>query len=201
MRVFLLLLCLLLPAHAGAAAINHAYTEVATVQTTASTTYVDVPGASIASSEFTAGKKYLLVVDAQFRNDTATAQASLQVVHGSTAFGESAITHQFSAAPTTPVRNGYRFVTVWTAVAGEGITAQFKASANTAECNFVTLFKLTLSDDLTENTDWFSAESATDATITTAGVAGASVSFTPAAGNDWLVLSYAQVDITSTSSS
>ena len=43
-------------------AIEHKVVRQTTLQTTTSTTYVDVPGAKIPVAELTIGKKYLLVV-------------------------------------------------------------------------------------------------------------------------------------------
>jgi hypothetical protein len=178
------------------AAIAHAFTEQNTAQTTTGTAYGDVTGASIASGSFVAGKKYLIFITAQVSNNTAGEQVGLIATHGTTDFAESELVFDVISANE---RATYGWFTVWTAVSGEGIKLRFKASAGTSAADQIAIFAMNLSDNLTENTDWFFNERATDDALTATPVVGASITFTPeTASQDWLVLSYAQVDPTAT---
>jgi hypothetical protein len=172
------------------AAINHAFTEQNSNQTTTSDTFVDVTGASISSGSFTAGKKYLLYITAQLGNATAGAFTGVQTVHGSTVFAESA--SGFLAIANNN-RTVYVFMDVWTAVSGEGIKLQFADVGGTASLDHISMLAINLSDDLTEGTDWHYNERTTDDTLSGTPTAGAAVTFTPGtAGHDWLVLTTAQ---------
>lgn len=190
-----LALLILFASSAFAAAIDHTFVEQNTQQSTTSATYVDVTGASIASGNFTAGKKYLISVTAQLV-DSANTRAFLQVVHGSTAFAES----EAAVGRSASAYYAYGFITVWTAVSGEGIKLQFhNDGTNSALVDQIAMLAINLSDDLTENTDWLFAERSIDDTLSTTFLDGASITFTPGtAGQDWLVMSYMQSDVAST---
>ncbi|HYV08445.1 MAG TPA: hypothetical protein VEL81_02575 [Thermoplasmata archaeon] len=167
--------------------VDHTFVEQTTRQTTTSLPYVDITGASIASSSFTAGRKYLLVFTGQLDSASTTRNAYIQALHGTTAFSGS----EFSVQTTdTASRYSYYWFTVWTAVSGEGVKLQF----HTEQTGFiigadqVTMFKLDLGD-LTENTDWFFNENTVGDTIAGSTWDGlASVTFTPSAASNWLVM-------------
>lgn len=196
MLYFILAIVALLthPTTAQAAAIGHASAEVNTNQTTSSTTFVDVTGATIASGSFTVGKKYLIYITAHV-GYMAGDGTEVQVIHGSTAFSGSGQWVSFAADTN---RHNYTFMTVWEAVSSEGIALQYRSrlgGANTASANFVSIFVMNLSDDLTENTDWHFNEVSADDAMSTAFEDGAAVTFTPTtASHDWLVLGNIQVD-------
>jgi hypothetical protein len=176
------------------AEIAHAFTEQNTNQTTSSISYVDVTGANIASGNFTVGKKYLLYITAQLANSLGNRQAYLKVLHGSTDFAESESNREQVGAG---VRRTYTFLTVWTAVSGEAIKLQFHASNpdETVGVDQVAMLAINLSDDVTEDTDWFFNERSTDDTLSGTPTDGASITFTPGtASDDWLVLVTAQYD-------
>ena len=182
---------------AQASTIDYAFTEVNTQQTTTNGSYVDVPGGSIASGNFTAGKKYLIYITAQMAHSDAFLPLAVRTVHGSTAFAESESQQEIYAADSTVI---YSFVTVWTAVASEGIKLQFRDffGGDTAKIDQIAMLAINVSDDLEENTDWFFAERGNDDTLGSTPTDGASITFTPAkAGDDWLVLTHAQYDIVS----
>jgi hypothetical protein len=185
-------------AGADAATIAHAFTEVNTAQTTMSGTLVDVPGASIASENFVAGKKYLLYVTAQITNQTATDSVELVALHGTTPFddalGGSGGSHAVFSTASASMQWAYGWFTVWTAVSGEAIKLQFRTPGElgTAQVDRIAMLAINLSDNFVENTDWAFAEDATDVTLTTAFTDGASVTVTPAGASDWLVLTSAQ---------
>lgn len=191
-----LLLSLLAPP-AFAAAINHPFTEVNSIQTTTSASYVDVTGAAITSGNFTAGKKYLLYITVQVW-DNANGLWWMQTLHGTTAFAESEA--NLLSTGTNTYAYTYTFMTVWTAVASEGIKLQYKVTGTTPTLtvDFVSMLALNLSDDVVENTDWFTATRTTDDALSTTPTDGASVTFTPSGASDWLVLTYAQHDSTGT---
>lgn len=177
------LLLSLSPATSHAASVAHAFAEVASDQTTSSTTFTACTGASLADTSFTASKKYLLFLTAQM-SYTLGDGTEVRVVHGSTAFDGST---SWVDASSTGWRQTYPFMRVWTAVSSEGVTLQFRSrtgGANTAYCNFASLFAMNLSDDLTENTDWFYNELSTDDVMSTSYEDGATI--TVPAGTWWV---------------
>jgi len=188
MIVLLLMLALLVPSLGHAAAIEHAHASISSDVTTSSNTFTDVTGVTLASGNFTTGKKYLVDITAQCTY-TSGDGTEMRVVHGSTAFDGS---QAWVNASSTDWRQTYHFMTVWTAVSAEGVALQFRSrtgGANVAKCNFGDIFVMNLSDDLTENTDWHFAEVSADDAMSTAYEDGASITFTPAtASHDWLIL-------------
>ena len=172
------------------AEIAHAYVEQLTQQTTTSASFVDVTGMSITSASFVAGQKYLIMVSGYTQHAASTDEGQVQMVHGSTAFADSNVRHNQQTATANQVRQ-YFWFTVWTAVASEGVKMQFLANAGTMKVNQTTLFVMRLDADLTENTDWFYNENGTDTVLSTtdSSTNNASVTFTPVASHDWLVLS------------
>ena len=190
LHILLAALILFLPSLVRAAAIEHASASVTSNVTTSSTTFVDVTGATLTSSSFTTGKKYLLLCTAQM-GATSSDGTETQFVHGSTAFAGSGSWNPFGL---TGVRNIYPCLEVWTAVASEGVAIQYRSrlgGANVASANFAHLFAMNLSDDLVENTDWFYNAVSADDAMSTSYENGASI--TVGAG-DWLVIGNIQVD-------
>lgn len=175
------------------AAIAHTFVEQNTKQVIASATYVDITGAAITSGNFTTGKKYLIYVTAQ-TNEDSTGRLGIQLVHGSTAFAESETLFADSAARYIVAP----FLTVWTAVGGEGIKLQAKVSGGNVDIDNISIFTMNLSDDLVEGTDWAYAERTTDDALSTTPTNGAAVTITPSGASDWLVLSTSQIDYTDT---
>lgn len=171
--------------------IDHVFVEQTTQQTrTGSTAYGDISGATISSSNFTAGKKYLLVVNAWVSKNTTGTRAAIKTVHGSTDFSTSVMVLE---PQTTTSWHPYTWFTVWTAVSGEDIKLQFatpNSSAQTVRADQITMLAINLSDDLTENTDWyFSEDTSGPTTYTTTMTDRASVTFTPGTASDsWLVM-------------
>lgn len=183
------------------AAIAHTFTERNTVQTNNTTTFAAVTGIAQASSNFTVGEKYLIIATAQTGAAT-TVWTDIHVLHGTTAFEGSLVTLAMLDATQ---KETYSFMTVWTAVSGEGLTMEFRgnpssgASNNTV--NFVSLLSIQLSSTLTENTDWFFNESTADQALTTGSTQydGGSVTFTPGtASQNWLVIAHANYTRSST---
>ena len=170
---------------ARATAIDHFSVSQNSIQSMTSS-FVTVSGMSIASGSFTTGKKYLIVATAQTTAVAGCAAAEVKLRHGATDFGLSAqnINHC-----NVNVWATYGFMTVWTAVASEGIDMQVTSASSDGKIDQAHIQVINLSDDLVENTDWFTAtESANTALSATPGD-GCSITFTPgSAGKDWLVL-------------
>jgi len=196
-RWLLAIALLLCPQFLNAAEIAHSFTEQNTAQTTTSGTFADVTGADIADTEFTADDKYLIYITAQ-AGESSSGRNDLQVMHGSTAFAASlGNINQWSV-----LHYGvYNYMVVWTAVDMEDINIQMKATAGTASLDHISLLAINLSNDVTENTDWFSATRADDDSLSTTPTDGASITFTPTAGHDWLVLTNSILDLDSTTTS
>lgn len=189
-----------------ASELTHASTTQTTRQTTTSTTYSDVTGASIGSSNFTAGKKYLLIFTAVADSSTDTNSLFVRAVHGSSTFGtsRSEMSHEVDGA--TPANNKvqYTWFHVWTAASGEAVKLQFKTetmTSTTVGIDHIAMSAIKLSDDFIENVDWFFNENETNTSITgsDSSTNNAIVSITPRASSDWLVMSCARIAPASTS--
>jgi hypothetical protein len=175
------------------AAIPHTFVEQNTDQTTTSTSYVDISGASITSANFTVGKKYLLFATAQIREATSGTMG-VRLVRGSTEFaGSESVDNLGNGAG---LRRTWSFFTVWTAAA-EDVKIQFRSTGGeTVNADQLFLLAIQLSDNLTENTDWcYSATTPNDG-LTTTFADGASCTVTPATASNWLVLTLSRIDIT-----
>lgn len=172
--------------------IAYAFTEKNTATDNTSASYADLTDCAIADTSFTAGKRYLVLVTAQYANVSAGAYAGLRTLHGSTAFAESE--HEHSCASASEYIS-YAWMTVWTAVASEGIKLQGITSGGTTQrVNYVSILAMQLDDYLGENTDWFFHERSTDDVLSTTPTSGATVTFSPASASDWLVISSAQMN-------
>ena len=179
------------------AEIAHTAVEQLTEQThTGDTLWTDIPGASIASGNFTVGKKYLLIAHC-LKQYNESGLAGFKVLHGSTDFASSDA--QFPPDSGVAAYYPYFWWTVWTAVSGEAVKMQFKVddNARTVKARRITLFAMNLSDDLTEGTDWDFAENSTvtDLSTTWSTTNNAAITFTPgSAGDDWLVMTRTRID-------
>jgi hypothetical protein len=171
--------------------------EKTTRQPATGTAWTAVTNASISSSFFTAGKKYLIVANAQVDGSAVTAAAKTKVTHGSTDFADSVDSLEPDAVG---VRYTYTWWTVWTAGSSEGISMHISSAtaAGITGIDLSTLMAIKLSDDLVENTDWFFAENSTATTLTTSESSSnnASVTFTPSEAGNVLVLSRARFTLT-----
>jgi len=184
--------------NAYAAELSHTFVEQFVGPSTFSTTYEDITNAYITSGNFTEGKKYLLIFAADMGGSSLARDPYIMAVHGTTGFEGSELAFE---PMSNTVYYTYFWYTVWTAVAGEGVKLQYKTedSAEFAQVITPTLTSIKLSDDLTENTDWFFNENATDTTLRASyGTTGnATITFTPNGTDDWLILATAQLDPTS----
>lgn len=167
---------------------------VTSAQSDATSSWTNVTGASIpsggGSGQLVVGRKYWITVFAQQRGDAGGQVAFGRLLHGSTAFAESEQVQDGSDGTT---RLLYQFQTVWEAVSGEGLQFQHMASSGqTVNSDQVVVLALDLSE-LTENTDYFWNELATDGGLSTTPLNGATVTFTPGSSDQYLVSTYAQI--------
>ncbi|MGH9909053.1 MAG: FG-GAP repeat domain-containing protein, partial [Nitrososphaerales archaeon] len=177
--------------------IPYVFVEQTTRQTTTSTTYGDITGASIASGSFTAGKKYLLVFTALLDvNSASSVDGYIKAQHGSTDFAGSEMVVE---PESTTTRTTYTWFTVWTAVASEGVKLQFRSgtSGTTVGADQITIFAMDLSTNLRENRDWYynSNSVATNIPFAWTTTNNAQITFTPIEANhDWLVMGTSRAD-------
>src|SRR3972149_4896216 len=137
--------------------IPHAFQFISSAQSTGSTTFTNVPGAYIKSSNFTAGHKYLLYITAIATGSGAADSDlfSIRASHASTGFAESKWLFSPDAL-VPPGSHQYAWFRVWTAIAGENINLQFNAqSGDTITVDQVTMFSMDLSERFIENQDWY----------------------------------------------
>lgn len=193
------ILSLCLPGTIRATAIENHYTEALSAFTRTGTdgdSWADITGASIASGNFTAGKKYLLIITVLSVSATADEPSSLRIVHGSTAFDSSVHQHPQGGGN---VHNTYFWFTVWTAISAEDIKVQLSripGAAASVTARQVVMFAMNLSDDLVENTDWAFQEVIADTSLGTSDSTSnnASITLTPGtASHDWLVMSLSRI--------
>lgn len=185
------------------AEIAHDFVEQTTKQThTGDANWTDITGASIADTEFVTGRKYLLVMTCVFDSTNVNQNASVRTLHGTTAFASSEMSMEPRSSPNQ--YHQYMWFTVWTAVASEGVKMQFKieSGSHTVGADQVTLFSMEISEDLTEDTDWFFNENTTSTSLTSSWSTtnNATRTFTPGVANDhWLVMTRSQITPGSTS--
>ncbi len=151
------------------------------------TVYTDIIGATIDSGNFTTGNKYLILLDGYIRMDGVT-RMDIQALHGSTVFPDSIqLGDRVGFEWAT-----YSWFTVWTAVSGEGIKLQWKSSSanNDLRMDEYSLISIEISEDLTENTDWFYDNVTASTALTTSWSTSnnAEITFTPSETSDWLVM-------------
>jgi len=169
------------------------YVEQATEQSSTSSSFGDITGASIASGDFTAGNKYLIIVAALMKSSSASESVALRMVHGTTEFAGSV--HHWEPDDLN-ARYWYTFMVVWTAVSGEAVTLQMRReTTNTVSADQINMLKLKLSDDFTEDTDWFFNEVVSDTTLTTTFATKGTVTFTPGSAGDYLIIARAEATL------
>ncbi len=161
--------------------------------------YTDISDATIGDAIFTSGDTYLLVVNAQLNGTAIGNLYSLKVQHGSTDFASSEVIHD--PAATAVHYFNYTWFTTWEAIDSEGIKLQFRTttSTETVSSDFVSLFAMNLSNDLTKDTDWHYDENSSASTINisyTGDPTDSAITFTPDnADEDWLVMAYNRIAV------
>jgi hypothetical protein len=160
-------------------------------------TWQEVTEYQIDSSNFAAGKKYLIVINFSINTGLDNNQnAMVRVLHGSTPFPDSTYRNETRRNNGAHVGHGYQYWTVWTALSGEDIhieVTQPTATSVTVRTEEYEAVVMNLEDGLTENTDWFYQTETHSGNLPTSwGVApgiGASITF-DGGGNDWMILAF-----------
>ena len=172
------------------AATAHADTKQTTQQTVTGTTWVTK--VTIASSNFVANAKYLILCFAQLDGDTDGDEYDFRLADGAgTVLSNSTSINEFLVA-ASEVNSTYGYFHVWTHPAtAQDLNFQMRVSVGggTGLADSISMVAIRLDADLTENTDWFSNEDTSGASHTTTMVDRASITFTPGNnGDDWLVI-------------
>lgn len=189
----LLLLCGLWPSPSHAAAIRHASTEFTTNITTTSTTYVAATGGSVTAAQLTAagisvGDTVAIIITGQI---TGTSAAwFVRYLHGATAF-DGLVNHDMGTQGAFGRRKTFSYFTTWDVVASEDIIVNWKVGAGEGGMDQLSIVVLDLED--LASTDWAANDHATDDTLTTTPLAGATVTFTPTAASNWVVMAWSQI--------
>src|SRR3990172_3038984 len=166
--------------------------------TSASTTWVE--GASIAAGSFTTGKEYLIIAIEKIRTSAGTTDRGSRLVHGATPT-------EFTDADTwmDPVVSSERLSVGWLTRftqpnPTEAIATQFnrKEGAGTITHMFSSIIAIKLSDDFTENTDFFWNEATGDVADAASMTSRAAITFTPNGRDRWLIIGQASWDIANT---
>lgn len=152
-----------------------------------STTWVDV--ATIASGDFTAGHKYLILAAAFVRHASSANEVRMRLVHGTTPteFTDASLAYELTSN-TQETNPGW--MTVYTQPGTtEAVTLQVSVSAtNTATVEWGGILAIDLDTGLTENTDYWYNEVTSDYSTTSTNTAQASVTFTPNGTDTFLLL-------------
>jgi hypothetical protein len=149
-------------------------------------TYTDC--ASIAAGSFTADKEYLIIGVALLECAGGANEHHVRLVHGSTNFTDA------DAVIDPPAANGGAVLS-WMyrlsqGASPEAVTIQAAGEAVVATVLGSQVFALKLSDDFTENTDYFWNEVTADYTTTATPTAQAAATFTPNGTDDWLIIGH-----------
>lgn len=173
----------------------HSFSETTTISSLVGTTYTTIH--THAASNFVAGGDYIIVVKAKLFGESTTGLVQIKVVHGSTDFADSEhliIPATASAGADFPTP--YAWFVRWTAVDTEDILVQIRGAGAPSEANANQVHVVAMRlDGLTEDADYWYDDVATDTALSVAGIDGATISLTPAAGTDLWVLAFGRVDI------
>ncbi len=176
------------------AAADHEITRVTTAQTTTSTSYGNISGASISNTNLTAGTEYLIQVSASIKISSAGQLMGVRVTHGSTPTVFDDSTHE-QETNTSDRYYPYHYFTKWTAVSGEDINVQFRTGnvshTVTADQIVITAIELT-------NVNYHHNKVTTDDTTSTTWTSGASTSFSVSSDDKILVLARGRYENLST---
>lgn len=156
---------------------------------TGDTNYTDIPGDSLASSNFVPGKEYLLLVRRRLK--ITGSELGMKVLHGSTDFSES-IQEGNIFSPTNSIHYGW--FTLWTAISGEGIKGQYltEDAGQTVGVETPRILAVEMSQHLLRGRDYFFNEDSGSQLLGTGFTAGATLTFTPPAPGRYLVWAYDQ---------
>jgi hypothetical protein len=181
------------------AEITHSFVEQTTRQPVTSTTYTDVPGVVMDSSNFTPNQDHLVIVTAQMDMSTNSDVGSIRIVRGTTptVMTGSEASMENPSLTDLEYRMPYQWWVIINTPTAETVKMQVKASAGTVGVDLITISMIRLSPDLTVNVDYKHSLNSTATSFTSLGTDlatnNASVSITPAdAGHKWLILGKAR---------
>lgn len=177
------------------AAINNHNTVQSTRQTSNSGTYVTA--VSDPAANYETNSTYFVLVTASVGGADTAAIFHYRMVQGGTPIADS---EMILEPRTSTFRNYIKYA--WFGIITQGGTADdidFEFHSNgTAQVNAdsISIVAIRLDADLVEDTDWRQADFATDQEHTATPVTRVTETFTPAtAGDDWLILGFAQIAI------
>lgn len=172
------------------------YAEDVAATVATDTNWVDV--ASIPASSFTAGKKYLILANQVSSTATSSQEARVRLVHGTTPTVFDDASCAYEAVAATEHETSYMFFFTQPGTA-ELVKLQISGSSTTDVINILSqIIAIKLSDDFTENTDYFLNELLTDYTMTSTPTAKAiTSSFTPNGTDRWLFIGHMIYDVVS----
>ncbi len=164
---------------------------------------VNVTDSIIPASDFTTGRDYLIMFNVDLAGSSAAQEVNFRLMHGTTSFHETTesedqIKIEMAVGSTGLNAYGLSFVTVWEAVAGEDVYLQgYMDGTATFSVSNRNLIAIEISEELTENTDWFYNANTSDEDLTTTWQTNdlATITFTPDNDGDmWLVMGQNIVD-------
>ena len=159
--------------------------------------------AHIASTFFNTDDEYLIIATCQFGCDSGQEKADVRLVHGSTEFDGSLRRHEFAARkPGLDYGySSYMYMTMYAPSTAEVVKIQYRrqdSDAVDARLDQVCIFVINLTEDLTENTDWWYSESTSTQDISMSYGDVVSKTFTPTNAGDHLVIFGGQNNVGST---
>ena len=163
------------------------YAEDTTHRTSTSTTWTDC--ASIAASSFTASKTYAIIAWGYLKPSTASALPRMRLVHGTTPTEFTDSLTVVEAAGSTRVPFGWVYTFDQPSTTEEVKVQVSDSDTSTATVELSQILAIKLSDDFTENTDWYYAEDTTDSNYANGtNKDGASVTVSANGTDRWLCI-------------
>ena len=172
------------------AAIAHKAVFQTAVQTESSSSFVTK--LTLNSADVSANAKYLVLCYAQLGAASASMLAHARLLHGTTAFADSAVTMEPAglATDTTPAMHSYGYMTVWDTSGGaESLHFQLAGDGTlSAFADSIVIFIMRIDADLIEGTDWVFNELTTDSNHNITFATKAEVAPVVTSGESWLVI-------------
>ncbi|NTV28612.1 MAG: hypothetical protein HGA80_00835 [Candidatus Omnitrophica bacterium] len=202
---FLAVVVFFCPVSAEAAPIRHFFATASGEQTNSNSgTWTTLTGTAglnttgstngwIAGSNFTVGRRYLLMLWGYHGTSGTNNNSGLRVMHGATSFTESEGTEE---TDRSAYRTSYFWFTVWTA-ANEDVVVQSYDNGGTAYADDITLLAIDAEDLITNNDLKYDIQlQPGSAALTTTFAAKSTVTWTPANnGDSWWLMAYSRGDI------
>jgi len=183
------------------ATIGHGVSITTAQQTHATSTWTTKVTISDASLKIN-NAVFLLLFTARIGCSSATERADVRIAHGGT---PTVIESSYASVYPSDVSNGDKRNTHWAGIFTQPATAEdvliqlnSPDNSSTVRLDGIVLQWIRLDVDLTKDTDWFENENTTLTVHTTSFVDFASITFTPLAVNDWLIIASVTVIVDST---